>query len=173
MPPQTSIMAVIVLKCMCISFKFLPYQKDKVITAETWQLPMFKHVIWVFFQAGVFKGLTGTHLKAAAIVTSSLKVSPPCGNCRTWLCYSGCMRKGSAPYYGLHGSTDLIHMIACYLSSIHVSSSRLRRHFSPFLWVGPISSRKFWVQLWWPTADLATSPLCALLCPPMSHFRGF
>lgn len=51
-----------------------------------------------FFQAGIFKGLAGTHLKAAAIVTSSLKVSPPCGNCRTWLCYSRCTWKGSASY---------------------------------------------------------------------------
>lgn len=45
--------------------------------------------LFFFFQAGIFKGLSGTYLKAAAIVTSSLKVSPPYGNCRTWLCYSG------------------------------------------------------------------------------------
>lgn len=48
-PPQTSIIAVIILKCVCFSLKFLSYQKDKVITAETWQLPMFKHVIFFFF----------------------------------------------------------------------------------------------------------------------------
>lgn len=143
MPTQTPIMAVIILKYMCISFKFLSYQKDKVITAETRQLPVFKHIIWVFFQAGVFKGLAGTHLKAAAIVTSSLKVSPPCGNCRTWLCYSGCMQKGSASYYGLCGYTDLIHMIVYYLSSTRVPSGRLRRLLSPFLCVGPTGPHKF------------------------------
>lgn len=73
-----------------------------------------------FFQAGIFKGLAGTHLKATAIVTSSLKVSPPCGNRRTWLCYSGYTWKGSAYYYGLHGYIHLIRMVAYYLSFTHI-----------------------------------------------------
>lgn len=126
----------------------------------------------VFFQAGVFKGLAGTHLKAAAIVTSSLKVSPPCGNCRTWLCYSGCTWKGSASYYGLHGYIDLMHVIAYYLFSIRVPSSRLRRHLSPFLWAGPIGSHKFWAQLRWPAADRCyLTPLRSALRPNVTPER--
>lgn len=173
MPPQTSIMAVIIVKCMCISFKFLSYQKNKVITAETWQLPVFKHVIWVFFQAGIFKGLAGTHLKAAAIVNSSLKVSPPCGNCRTCLCYSGYMQKGHASYYGLCGYIDLIYKIAYYLSSIHIPSSTLRKHFLPFSGSHPLILASFEHNYGGLQLTLATSPLYALLCVSVSYLRGF